>query len=639
MRSSLLQITIMILLSACGGSSKKFNSKKYLDIIHKEGTVNLEQIRGSEVEMLSEVVIENEHEAWINLTIKYEDSYEDYVLVLNKEVYMFSDEWSETHDILGKILDIPFVLYEGKMTLAPDIDSDGSPEYHISAESPDQKGKTDEFILSVNDNSEVSFRFSADYKLDNTHNIRISEHIEFDTVSAEQPIVIVIGSQEHMTKPRILFAHYQMPYTWDHDNGYLRYSFACKKELYDGSPNLAGLYQLDANWMDYLIHEGGYEVENDNQRSLFDWLGDLHRRLQFCQDQPDEWDITVLLDRLSGVPFQNPTYSVQRTDLVDPNFYDTFYNVNPDFIYWASENLIPDPGQKELNGFFFQYLYDRLLVYGTRTMAATYLYLHNDDEYELNLEDYIRASSGEQYNVYGELGGYLERRYEDFNATDFGIEELDPDYGYYNDHISFWLRRGLDGSSDALWKSLEKLLKLYDPVWLDQNSTVSVDGDLVSEEEYNMAKRNMTVPSFVPDHERLSDVKIDENRIDIYCDNDLVVTFEQNNSDDERMANYSLSGYLVPYEMVIIEYHGWEWGDYKCVRLSDGEQIVLEDPVFSPSGEYVFQLDSNSEYDRISMGRSSDEYWEGVFWYSDTELYARKPFTNGAEYYKLYIVK
>ncbi len=646
MRNFIYLISILLVVSACSRPSKKaWNTEKFLNAFREAGKEKLTQIHGIDTDVQGEVLIEGDDFAWINIGIQYAENREEYALLLNREAYTGIDMEPGLYMLLDSLLDVPFVIYWGNMHKIPDVTMDDSPDFLLSATNLREEGRTRERIMILDEHGNVvGYGPVAETKTLADMNVKISESFEFDTASEGGPVVIVKGSQEHIYYPRILNAHYRLRYQWNTDYG--RFYFLSDYSDYmlaDGRLNHRILYQVDDSYLSLLKMD---ETHTYNYLELYTLL----YILQECLNEPEEWDLNVLLERISGIPVINHSLTVQRTDLMDADVFEDFQNINPEFIHWASENMIPNPEQKELNGFFFQYLYDRLFRYGTRTMAAAYLYLTYDYDFEEEMSNYTHAVMGDYDRVYTDLYSYLDDRYSDFSAVNYGMEEVEyVDYGYYNQHISFWLRRGLDGSQAALWDALTKILELYDSEWFEQYAKPPVSIIQISEADYYSAINIAPASSVQKYHSRLNKVIVHDEGIDVNTDNGEVVSFKEKTSDDGDYTHYFVAGYLIPHDMVIIQYFEQNMRNSIFIRLSDGYQLKLADCKFNPSGNYIYERDDSYEYTYISISSfdgkevnklwSRRDYFTEVFWFSDTELFAKKELEDKTEYYRLEVLK
>lgn len=159
------------------------------------------------------------------------------------------------------------------------------------------------------------------------------------------------------------------------------------------------------------------------------------------------WNSVEGFETLSGLSAR------ERNDEFGFDYY------NPDFVNWGIENIVPEPNNV-IGTYLAQEIYDQSLSRFFRINADAYLWLL-EQGYPLHQGQYVDAMGTVDF----EGTYYLERRYR-------GVlpEYVDEETFYYGDWtpeiaIGFWLRRGLDGTSDELWAGLNQLLNTYDTEW------------------------------------------------------------------------------------------------------------------------------------------------------------------------------
>jgi len=153
-------------------------------------------------------------------------------------------------------------------------------------------------------------------------------------------------------------------------------------------------------------------------------------------------------EALSGLPI--------HSDRMDESQPFGFYN--PDLVVWGYTNLIP--AQTDLiAGVSAQTIYSGVFSRFFRMMTESYLHLVQAGTYRQEMDAYWKMA-----NQTGQDGiDYLQARYQ--TAL--------PGYGGSWDGttmtpqmaIGFWLRRGLDGTSEELWTGLRKVMLRFDGQW------------------------------------------------------------------------------------------------------------------------------------------------------------------------------
>lgn len=160
------------------------------------------------------------------------------------------------------------------------------------------------------------------------------------------------------------------------------------------------------------------------------------------------WGDLSSLEALAGIPTASKHSGL------------AFDAVNPEFIAWARETLIPAPGAT-IEGITIQLAYDEVFSRLFRVMGETALLLH--ERYDINTEA-RRYLSDTDAGVEGPewledaYGGTLDQYGADVDGT-----TMTPALA-----MGFWLRRSSDGSFAACWYAVHDVLTRYDRRWLDQ---------------------------------------------------------------------------------------------------------------------------------------------------------------------------
>ncbi len=170
---------------------------------------------------------------------------------------------------------------------------------------------------------------------------------------------------------------------------------------------------------------------------------------------------------VSGISVHNPNiqpYAQVKLDYYDGTIKNGFAYYNPEIIKWATEYLIPNPNEINIQGLLFLDIYSELYRKNTRLIAESYLYFSNEQSYKMAQQDYLSAM--EKSNFDGST--YLLNKYGQGNDCQFCFGKPMA--------IGFWLRRGIDGTNDEIWQGLSKFLKLYDLEWF--NSHIATDKEV-----------------------------------------------------------------------------------------------------------------------------------------------------------------
>jgi hypothetical protein len=162
---------------------------------------------------------------------------------------------------------------------------------------------------------------------------------------------------------------------------------------------------------------------------------------------------------------------------------------NPAFVRWAGDNLIPAAGDGTLRALTTPF-YNSFLGEMARDYYLTHADLVDDDTCRKRLADGYKSA----INAYAAWHPEKERS----DSTDEPItplDYLDQHTGQYHNAVEaarkeegrskwstgsspffatvavgFWLRRGMDGTSEGFHRLLEKLLTVYDSTWLNSEA-------------------------------------------------------------------------------------------------------------------------------------------------------------------------
>ncbi len=143
-----------------------------------------------------------------------------------------------------------------------------------------------------------------------------------------------------------------------------------------------------------------------------------------------------------------------------------FYGLNPGFVRWLHEYMLPEPGSEYL-GQTSKALYDGMFRRAVWQLATAHEYFESEAQYDQEAQAYLDAIR--QQGFYGP--GYLYKTYMEGVSSDPIFAKLyntfpptDGEYFYFTEEVAigFWLRRRLDGSDDEVWTLLKTVLEKYD---------------------------------------------------------------------------------------------------------------------------------------------------------------------------------
>lgn len=191
------------------------------------------------------------------------------------------------------------------------------------------------------------------------------------------------------------------------------------------------------------------------------------------------------LEQLSGKKIRQQQPMVhERISEVMPVFEQEFMFVNPAFVKWFSETMVPDPGASAMFGWTFQGLYDATTRHIARRMALTHHYyksLPNNGldaqvqfaemaalKYVNKEEDRVmeRSDSPNQFALMMEWHDEAAKAWvaQQFPSGVLGEHE----YFLVPNELGFWFRRGIDGSADEVWDAMEGVMRKYDNAWVTE---------------------------------------------------------------------------------------------------------------------------------------------------------------------------
>lgn len=167
------------------------------------------------------------------------------------------------------------------------------------------------------------------------------------------------------------------------------------------------------------------------------------------------------LAKLAGVPvFLNRPDSLGI--IVHSN--KDFVHYNPVWVEWATSNLIPSP-EDRIGGLIAQTWYDQSFKRFFHLMVESHQLLVQEQLWKYEKIQYLESLKSEDFDALR----YFDERFSD---------EL-KDYQYPYSHevmtgpvaISFWLRRDMDGSREAIWNGLSTFMNQFDKAWFQEHTS------------------------------------------------------------------------------------------------------------------------------------------------------------------------
>ncbi|MEQ9298061.1 MAG: hypothetical protein RIF33_05850 [Cyclobacteriaceae bacterium] len=168
-----------------------------------------------------------------------------------------------------------------------------------------------------------------------------------------------------------------------------------------------------------------------------------------------------------GIPAFQPGSGQWNNIKKEKNGDHTFSYYNPEIVVWGYNNLIPDPNTIIINEKSAQHLYSHIFFRLFRLMAESYLLLQNIG-YESEIQAYKGQFKDKDFRGVSYLMNRYDSKLEKYKLSPHPHYALSPGMA-----VGFWLRRGIDGTSDELWEGLTRVLITYDRTWY--NSVVEED--------------------------------------------------------------------------------------------------------------------------------------------------------------------
>jgi hypothetical protein len=154
------------------------------------------------------------------------------------------------------------------------------------------------------------------------------------------------------------------------------------------------------------------------------------------------------------------------TEYKTTNGKQDFHHYNENIINWGINNLIPSPNTP-IGDKTAQELYDAVFARFFRTMTASYVYI-NKQNYDAEVAAYQSNFSDPKF----EAKEYLQMKYGN-KIPEFESREI---YSVMKPSmaVGFWLRRKIDGTNNAMWRGLQKVMVTYDKLWFQKHGVVTV---------------------------------------------------------------------------------------------------------------------------------------------------------------------
>ena len=139
-----------------------------------------------------------------------------------------------------------------------------------------------------------------------------------------------------------------------------------------------------------------------------------------------------------------------------------FGHYNPEFIRWATKNLIPK-SDLSINGITAKYVYQHFSRF-FRLLTESYLFLKSSGNYDEQAKTYINNLQSDNLTIDGLE--YLEHYYSN-HLTNYSIPSTSEVFSPFKPSMAFgfWLRRNIDGTHKELFKGLSIIMKRFDKKW------------------------------------------------------------------------------------------------------------------------------------------------------------------------------
>jgi len=196
------------------------------------------------------------------------------------------------------------------------------------------------------------------------------------------------------------------------------------------------------------VGSGSYGMLQAGIRGIL-YYGDLNTCAgQLVGTRPRSYSDDTPFAELSGLPI--------HSDRMHEDQPFGFYN--PDLVDWGRRNLIPDP-TTAIAGVRAQDVYDGIFQRFFRVMAEAYLHLVSSGSYQQDMDAYLSMANDSSTDgidwLQARYAGVLRNYPAGPDGTTMTAQMA----------IGFWLRRGIDGTSDELWEALRQVMQTYGGSW------------------------------------------------------------------------------------------------------------------------------------------------------------------------------
>lgn len=316
------------------------------------------------------------------------------------------------------------------------------------------------------------------------------------------------------------------------------------------------------------------------------------RNLSTCESQ----EVISNLENIANQKVLGGT-GFKRTDLM-PYIEKEFANVNPSFIKWARENLIPSPSNVQGNGLTYQFIYQlgykdkiramallKLMIatHGAEELARGYAYVSQTMHYDKTTRQPIMRDY--PYDISGFLESKARWLNDLFQRSGYGIRLDNQDYGFY-------LRRMLDGSEPEIWQTMKYILKRYDGAWYQETFVNKKWPGLITIDSSTYYQKRLIsgVDSIILSLEAIPAGIYTKTETDftISAINGKVINYKNIDNSGDMETDYNAYGYWVSEQKILIEMSVSEGTSTFSIDINTGERKSLEGTIYpSKEGDFL----------------------------------------------------